>query len=215
MAARSPSTSLPRSNGCRAPERLTTINGTSSIRSKVVYRRPHPAHSRRRRMAAPSSATRESTTRSSSARHQGHRTLRGYRPTSRCHPVAEASVDQSGSHPACSIREARSAHPGPPAPNRSAGPVWPPMAGGPRSGPPVGRWTTTSRPGLHGVAHRGAGPRQDRTGGVGVATGSAQRKSKTDEKQAHDRQQRAPASDRRRGTTLPGPLPRLPCRVPR
>ncbi len=75
VAARSPSTSLPRSKGCRSPERLTTIRGTSSIRSKVVYRRPQPTHSRRRRMAAPSSATRESTTRSSSARHHGHRTV--------------------------------------------------------------------------------------------------------------------------------------------
>ena len=56
------------------PERLTTISGISSMRSKVVYRWPHPEHSRRRRMAAPSSATLESTTRSSSARHQGQRT---------------------------------------------------------------------------------------------------------------------------------------------
>ena len=44
------------------------------MRSKVVKRRPQPRHSRLRRMATPSSAWRESTTRSSSAPHHGHRT---------------------------------------------------------------------------------------------------------------------------------------------
>ena len=53
VAERNPGITLTRSNGSRRPDRFTTISGTSSMRSKVVYRRPHPAHSRRRRMAAP------------------------------------------------------------------------------------------------------------------------------------------------------------------
>jgi len=55
VAERTPSTTLARSNGSRKPLRLTTHSGTSSTRSKVVNRRSQPRHSRRRRIAPPSS----------------------------------------------------------------------------------------------------------------------------------------------------------------
>ena len=57
----SPAISLPRSNGCRDPSRLTTSSGVSSTRSKVVKRWAQSRHSRRRRIA-PLPATRQSTT---------------------------------------------------------------------------------------------------------------------------------------------------------
>src|SRR6185503_15448985 len=59
---------LERLNGSVAPERLTTTNVAFSA---VVKRRPHWPHWRRRRMAAPSSAVRLSTTRVSVARQKG------------------------------------------------------------------------------------------------------------------------------------------------
>ena len=69
-----PASSFSRSNGSLTPERFTTMTGSSSSRSYVVYRRPQARHSRRRRIATPSSAGRESTTLSSTSRQNGHRT---------------------------------------------------------------------------------------------------------------------------------------------
>jgi len=66
-AARTPKAILSRSNGWVEPSDLTTVNATSSSRSKVVKRYEHDRHWRRRRTAAPSSASRESTTLVSSA----------------------------------------------------------------------------------------------------------------------------------------------------
>jgi hypothetical protein len=50
-------------------------------------------------MATPSSATRESTTRSSSAKHQGQRTVRGYCPTTRSTPSSGPSVPTATTPP--------------------------------------------------------------------------------------------------------------------
>src|SRR6266545_797651 len=49
-----------------------SFSPTSWIRSYVVKRRPQPRHSRRRRVACPSCASRESTTRSSRCAQYGH-----------------------------------------------------------------------------------------------------------------------------------------------
>ena len=73
-AAFTPATTLSRSKGWRSPVLLTTISGASSTRSKVVNRCPQVRHSRRRRMAVPSSDARESTTLSSGAEQSGQRT---------------------------------------------------------------------------------------------------------------------------------------------
>lgn len=55
-------TILRRSNSVRLPSFLTTDGNASSTRSYVVKRLSHAGQRRRRRMAAPSSDTRESTT---------------------------------------------------------------------------------------------------------------------------------------------------------
>ncbi len=68
QALRTPTITLGRLKGSVAPLRLTT---TRVAFSAVVNRRPHSAHWRRRRIAAPSSAVRESTTRVSVARQKG------------------------------------------------------------------------------------------------------------------------------------------------
>ena len=78
-ALRIPAASFSRSKGSELPSRFATTNPTSSIRSKVVNRRPQVAHSRRRRIEPPPSAGRESTTRSSSAWHQGQRMRTGHK----------------------------------------------------------------------------------------------------------------------------------------
>ena len=59
-ALRTPAIAFSRLNASVAPERLTTV---SCIASTVVKRFSHSLHERRRRMDAPSSATRESSTR--------------------------------------------------------------------------------------------------------------------------------------------------------
>ena len=55
--------SLRRSNSWRAPSRFTTWIRADSLRSKVVKRSSHRSQTRRRRIDAPSSASRESMTR--------------------------------------------------------------------------------------------------------------------------------------------------------
>ena len=60
QARRTPATTLDRLNGSLTPLRLTTARTASST---VVNRRPHFGHDRRRRVVAPSSASRESMTR--------------------------------------------------------------------------------------------------------------------------------------------------------
>src|SRR4051794_12196446 len=60
-----------RLNGSVTPLRLTTASTASST---VVNRLPHSGHERRRRINAPSSASRESTTRESAWRQYGQRT---------------------------------------------------------------------------------------------------------------------------------------------
>src|SRR3569833_853674 len=57
-----------RENGSVTPLRLATISRTVSC---VVNRRPHSAHDRRRRIAAPSSVERLSITRLSGLRQKG------------------------------------------------------------------------------------------------------------------------------------------------
>ena len=87
----------PPSPGRRAggvPSPLSTTSGASSIRSKVVKRWPQPRHSRRRRMAAPSSVARESTTLSSSTPQPGHRTARHATPDRR-----RARAKRAGAQP--------------------------------------------------------------------------------------------------------------------
>src|ERR687898_948295 len=67
-ALRTPLITLSRANGSTTPLRLTTV---SCICSRVVNRRSHVGHWRRRRMALPSSATRESSTLESVCRQYG------------------------------------------------------------------------------------------------------------------------------------------------
>src|SRR6185369_3180417 len=62
---------LTRLNGSVTPLRFTTARTASST---VVKRLPHSGHERRRRISAPSSASRESTTRESAWRQYGQRT---------------------------------------------------------------------------------------------------------------------------------------------
>src|ERR1700724_795596 len=54
--------SLSRSNGTRRPLRLITTSSRNCTRSKVVKRKPHARHSRRRRIAAEYLVGRESFT---------------------------------------------------------------------------------------------------------------------------------------------------------
>ncbi len=60
-----------------------TMTPCSSSRSYVVNRRPQARHSRRRRIAAPSSPARESTTLSSFSRQNGQRTVATVSPSDR------------------------------------------------------------------------------------------------------------------------------------
>src|SRR5664279_5837024 len=70
-ALRSPAASFSRSNSWRTPSRLITTSLAASIRSYVVKRAPQAKHSRRRRIVAASSRSRESTTRESRDSHCG------------------------------------------------------------------------------------------------------------------------------------------------
>src|SRR3972149_4620486 len=72
VALRRPLRILLRSKGSRRPSFFTTMSWTSSMRSYVVNRRLQFRHSRRRRIAAPSRASRESTTFSSTCPQKGH-----------------------------------------------------------------------------------------------------------------------------------------------
>src|SRR3954451_3142276 len=65
-----------RLKGSVTPLRLTTARTASST---VVKRLPHSGHERRRRISAPSSASRESTTRESAWRQYGQRTSISFR----------------------------------------------------------------------------------------------------------------------------------------
>src|SRR5690606_5760049 len=69
-ARRTPSTTFSRLNCSVTPDRFTTASTTVS---DVVNLRPHFEHARRRRIAWPSSTSRESTTRESSCLQNGHR----------------------------------------------------------------------------------------------------------------------------------------------
>src|SRR5580698_8911643 len=79
---------LVRLNGSQAPERLTTLKLAVS---NVVKRRPHSGQERRRRIAAPSSVSRESTTRESGKRQNGQCTA--FRLLSRPDPVRQHPVE--------------------------------------------------------------------------------------------------------------------------
>src|SRR5437870_12885822 len=68
-----PEASFARSNSWRIPSRLATTSRAVSTRSYVVKRLLQLAHSRRRRIVAESSRSRESTTRVSRAPHWGQR----------------------------------------------------------------------------------------------------------------------------------------------
>src|SRR4051812_24682696 len=104
-ARRTPATTLERLNGSLTPLRLTTASTASST---VVNRRWHWGHERRRRVVAPSSASRESVTRLSGLWQKGHRTadhLRlegalagGGRPPAKglLRPSGRRSVDSPG-----------------------------------------------------------------------------------------------------------------------
>src|SRR3954470_8897790 len=70
QARRTPATTLDRLNGSLTPLRLTTASTASST---VVNRRPHAGQERRRRVVAPSSASRESMTRLSALWQNGQR----------------------------------------------------------------------------------------------------------------------------------------------
>src|SRR5829696_4433494 len=71
QARRTPATTFERLNGSLTPLRLTTASTASST---VVNRRPHFGQDRRRRVVAPSSASRESMTRLSALWQNGQRT---------------------------------------------------------------------------------------------------------------------------------------------
>src|SRR6187402_2259357 len=101
--------SLSRSNGSRRPLRLITVSSRSCTRSKVVKRKLHERHTRRRRIAAESSVGRESFTCVSRLWHFGQRiavprlaSLAAARsplidretPHQRLHLVAHRSLDQ-------------------------------------------------------------------------------------------------------------------------
>src|SRR5699024_440601 len=75
-ARRTPPTTLSRLNSSVTPERLTTAN---TIDSEVVNLLPHSEHDRRRRIACPSSTSRESTTLESVCRQNGHH-MTGHSP---------------------------------------------------------------------------------------------------------------------------------------
>src|SRR3954470_13106791 len=77
QALRTPSITFARLNGSVVPERLRTA---SAVVSTVVKRRPHSGQARRRRIAAPSSCSRESTTRESGCRQNGQCTVRPLSP---------------------------------------------------------------------------------------------------------------------------------------
>ena len=70
QARRTPATTLERLNGSLTPLRLTTASTASST---VVNRRLHFGHERRRRVVAPSSASRESMTLLSALWQNGQR----------------------------------------------------------------------------------------------------------------------------------------------
>src|SRR5215218_2510803 len=82
QARRTPATTLDRLNGSLTPLRLTTASTASST---VVNRRPHFGQERRRRVVAPSSASRESMTRLSALWQNGQRIAVRLLPSSR-HP---------------------------------------------------------------------------------------------------------------------------------
>jgi len=65
--------SFRRSNSWREPSFFSTWIRADSLRSKVVNRASQRSHARRRRMEAPSSASRESITRLSGFPQLGHR----------------------------------------------------------------------------------------------------------------------------------------------
>src|SRR3712207_5493434 len=71
QARRTPATTFERLNGSLTPLRLTTARTASST---VVNRRPQAGHERRRRVVAPSSASRESITRLPGLWQKGQRT---------------------------------------------------------------------------------------------------------------------------------------------
>src|SRR5699024_4248417 len=75
-ARRTPRTTLSRLNCSVTPERLTTA---STIDSEVVNLLPHSEQERRRRIACPSSTSRESTTLESVCRQNGHH-MTGHSP---------------------------------------------------------------------------------------------------------------------------------------
>src|SRR6201999_4138608 len=82
-----PLATFSRLNGSVTPDRFTTANTASST---VVNRRLQCVHDRRRRMAWPSSTSRESTTRESELRQKGHRNRTRPPPAHAC-CVAEAA----------------------------------------------------------------------------------------------------------------------------
>src|SRR6478735_3248671 len=96
-ALRRPDASLSRSNSWRVPSRLTMTRRAASIRSYVVNRVVQTLHSRRRRIVAESSRSRESTTRVSRSPHWGQRIelLSHYRWWCR-HRIPLDGVVQSG-----------------------------------------------------------------------------------------------------------------------
>ena len=80
QARRTPRTTFSRLNGSVTPLRLTTASTASST---VVNRRPQSTQERRRRVACPSSTSRESITRQSECRQNGHRITTSRPDTSR------------------------------------------------------------------------------------------------------------------------------------
>ena len=152
------------------PTACARASGASSARSKVVNRRPHARHSRRRRMASPSSAMRESTTLSSRLAQAGHLTLRRY---------PGRATQRAGRHGRLPDRpelvggpgQARRVRPGAAGGSARRRPAWRhrarrrggrrPAAGRPRARP-GGRCSRTCRPAARrrpGRRRRGAGAR--------------------------------------------------------
>ena len=80
QALRTPVMILARLNGSLAPDRFTPVRLAVS---RVLNRRPHSGHCRRRRMAAPAAVLREPTTRESAWRQKGQFTTGSSRETRR------------------------------------------------------------------------------------------------------------------------------------
>ena len=96
QALRTPASTLARLKGSAAPDRFVTVR---LALSRVVKRRLHSGHWRRRRMALPSSVVRLSMTRESVCRQNGQCTVISLRWTCDVVLLVDGAVDETGDEP--------------------------------------------------------------------------------------------------------------------